>query len=373
MKRIPLIAPSFPPVDEVAADYAAIVERGIFSNGGPCEKRFAAALAAWIGNSVTVSVVSNGTAALELAVRVLLQARPARRVLVPSFTFAAGPLAIRRSGFVPLFIDIDADTWQPSIDDAKDALDAHKDVAGILLPSTFGVANRAIGDWEDLARRNALPLIIDSAAGFGSRYPWNEALGARGDCEIFSLHATKTLAVGEGGALASRDEAIVTATDRLKNFGFDDARESLALGTNAKLDELSSAIGLRQLEVLPRRLEVRQSVLAAYRSRLDAMGFQFQVGSDRSAPPFVSALLPSGALRDALSARLARASIESRTYYNPPVHRHRAFIEQANERPLPVTDDISRRIISLPMADDLDAGDLDRLALVAGVALRATH
>lgn len=371
-KRIPLISPRFPLATEVAADYAAITERGIFSNGGPCEKHLATSLAAWIGNEVAVSLVCNATTALELAFTALVSPRPEARILVPSFTFAAGPLAITRSGYVPLFMDIDPATWQPSLDDAKTVLEDRTDVAAILVTSTFGVANPLIAGWEDLAGRHGIPLIIDSAAGFGSQYPWGEPLGARGHCEVFSLHATKTLAIGEGGALASRDPAMVGAVDRLKNFGFDEARQSLALGTNAKLDELSSAIGIRQLDALPRRLQERQAILAGYRTRLEALGVEFQPGSDRSAPTFVAALIASPALRDALVVALSRELIETRTYYNPPVHRHPVFVKQSGERPLPVTDEICGRVISLPMADDLGNLDLDRIERVARTSLRGS-
>ena len=60
-----------------------------------------------------------------------------------------------------------------------------------------------IDHWERLSDRYEVPLVIDSAAGFGSRYPWGEELGARGACEVFSFHATKSLAIGEGGAVTT--------------------------------------------------------------------------------------------------------------------------------------------------------------------------
>jgi dTDP-4-amino-4,6-dideoxygalactose transaminase len=366
MTRIRLIKPTFPSVAEIAADYEAIVDKGVFSNGGPFEQRFKESLVAWIGNGVSVSLVSNATAALELAIRAVLGASVRKRVLVPSFTFAAGPLAVTRGGFTPLFIDIDADTWQPSLADAAAALDDYDDVGGILLTSTFGVANDAIADWERLAQKHGLPLIVDSAAGFGSRYPWGEPLGARGDCEVFSFHATKTLAIGEGGAVVSRDPIVAAAVDQLKNFGFDGNRQSAAVGTNAKLSELSSAIGLRQLASLPDRLRARQMILLSYRMRLESLGVAFQLGADRAAIPFVSARLPTGEWRDGFAAALEDGLVEFRTYYNPPAHRHSVFGERQLERALPATDDIAARIISLPMADDLSHDAIERIADAAG-------
>ena len=366
-----LITPTFPPPDEVAADYAAIVASGVFSNGGSFEQRFSAALATWVGPAASVSLVTNATAALELALQAAVGASSNRhRVLVPSFTFAAGPLTVMRAGLEPLFVDVDPETWQPSLADARAALDRHADVAAILLTSTFGVANEAIAEWEDLAHAHSVPLVVDSAAGFGSRYPWGEPLGARGDCEVFSLHATKTLAVGEGGAIVSRNPDLIARVEQLKNFGFDSTRASVVLGTNAKLSELSCAIGLRQLGRLADRLRARQAILVRYRSRLEDLGVVFQPGADSAAIPFVSALLPTAAARDALVAALDAELVQCRIYYNPPVHHHDVFAQHRGQRALPATEDVAARIISLPMADDLADQAIDRVARAAsGIAL----
>jgi dTDP-4-amino-4,6-dideoxygalactose transaminase len=290
--------------------------------------------------------------------------------VVPSFTFAAGPLAIRRRGLQPRFIDIDPVTWQPSLADAEVALAADNGVGGILLSNSFGVANAEIGAWEDLAHRHGIPLILDSAAGLGSTYPWHEPLGGRGSCEVFSFHATKTLAVGEGGALASRDLDVIAAVDRLKNFGFDGSHQAITAGTNGKLTELAAAIGLRQMEALPDRLRRRRAVFDAYISRLQPLGLEFQPGAERSALAFVSALLPSRAQRDALVAALDGVGVECRMYYKPPVHRHPVFAGLEGIRPLVGTEDLCSRIISLPMADGLDADAVARIGSTAEAILR---
>ncbi len=123
---------------------------------------------------------------------------------MPSFTFVAVAQAALWAGYRPWFIDIDADTWQPSAPSARAVLECSRDrVAGILLANVFGVGNPQVGAWEDLAAQWDLPIVIDSAAGFGSAYADGERLGGRGACEIFSFHATKPFAIGEGGALVS--------------------------------------------------------------------------------------------------------------------------------------------------------------------------
>jgi len=139
-----------------------------------------------------------------------------KKVLLPSFTFAAGAEAILRSGFEPLFIDVDRKSWQPNIEQAEQILTESDDIAGILLCNVFGVGNTNITEWEKLASKFAKPLIIDSAAGFGSKYFDEEKVGTRGDCEIFSMHATKPFAIGEGGLVVSKNEKLLGCKQKRK-------------------------------------------------------------------------------------------------------------------------------------------------------------
>ena len=238
MRAVRFLSPTFPPAEQVAADYAAIVARGVFTNSGPLERELSARAAAWVGVDVHATAVSSGTAGLELAIRATFDAdRPL--ALVPSFTFAAAPLALRGAGYAAVFVDVDPVTWQPRADDAEAYLATHHpQVAGIVLAATFGVADEKLAGWERLAARYHLPLVIDSAAGFGAEHDDGPPLGARGTCEVFSLHATKMLAVGEGGLITSRNPELIARLDRMKNFGFDLGRadrQCTSDGTNAKL------------------------------------------------------------------------------------------------------------------------------------------
>jgi dTDP-4-amino-4,6-dideoxygalactose transaminase len=340
----------------MAADYGEILASGIFTNGGPKEREFSRLMENWIGRDVAVSLISSATTGLQLACAAAFH-QDRRYVLVPSFTFAAAPLIVRWCGYEPIFIDVEIETWQPSLSSAADALrSVETDVAGILLTNTFGVANSKIASWEVFAAQYDVPMVIDSAAGFGSAYPSGERLGARGACEVFSMHATKTLAVGEGGAISSRDHALIATIDRLKNFGFDASRQSVALGTNAKLSELAAAIGIRQMAAFSDRLRARQRVLGRYVLHLSGLGIEFQPLAELSALPFVSALLPESIGRDSLLAALDVSGVGCSAYYHPPVHRHPVFTGAQRAGDLRTSDDLSRRMISLPMADDLPNG-----------------
>lgn len=362
-QRVPFLAPTVPPVEELVADYEAIVSSGIFSNGGRMDRELVSAVEGWVGNGVVASTVSSCTAGIELAVRSTFLQRPG--ALVASFTFAAGPLALVSAGLVPTFIDIEATNWQPSLEHARELLrSSGSHYGGILLTATFGVANERIAEWEALAAEYELPLVIDSAAGFGAEYRSGERLGGRGGCEIFSIHATKMLAAGEGGLITSRDPDLIAKVNQAKNFGFGADRAAVSWGTNAKLPELTAALALRQLKALPERLIARRTVQAAYEAKLRPLGVQFQPGALHSAPAFVSALMPTRESRDAAVVALLDELIECRTYYNPPVHFQPFFGGAPSHPVLNVTADVSARMISLPMSDRLGADVINRIAAV---------
>jgi dTDP-4-amino-4,6-dideoxygalactose transaminase len=319
----------------------------------------------YLGPGLHVATVANGTVALLAALHATFG--PGTRdsyLLMPSFTFISVAQSALWTGYRPWFIDIDPDTWQPSASAARAVLERSRDqVAGIVLANTFGVGNPQIGAWEDLAAEWELPIVVDSAAGFGSMYADGERLGGRGACEIFSFHATKPFAVGEGGALVSRDRRLVEHANQFQNFGFSASRESTLLGMNGKLQEINAAIGLRQLVGLDRRLKSRRNVLECYRAELTDLGLRFQPNADAASLCFASTCCTSADHRAAVLASLSEHAIQARDYYNPPLHLQPYF--QANPQRgsagLPVTEDICSRIISLPVHDDMAPEDVARV------------
>jgi dTDP-4-amino-4,6-dideoxygalactose transaminase len=284
---------------------------------------------------------------------------------MPSFTFVAVAQAALWVGYRPWFIDIDPDTWQPSAPSARAILERSRDrVAGILLTNAFGVGNPKVGAWENLAAEWELPIVLDSAGGFGSRYADGERVGGRGACEIFSFHATKPFAVGEGGALVSRDPRLVEQAYHFQNFGFDGSRECTQLGMNAKLQELNAAIGLRQLVGLDRRIASRRNVFECYRAQLTGVGLRFQANAEASSLHLGSACCTSADQRATVLTSLHEHAIQARNYYNPPLHLHPYFVanpELVESADLPVTADICSRIVSLPIHDDMAPDDLARV------------
>lgn len=361
----PFIRPSFPSPAEVAEDFAEILNTNWYTNFGPKEQGFSRALSKYLGSGVEVATFANGTMALIAALTGAFGSGARDRyVLMPSFSFVALAQAAAWAGYRPWFIDINADTWQPSIDSARLVLESSRDhVAGLLIANTFGVGNPQIQAWEDLAAQWELPIVVDSAAGFGSVYADGVRVGVRADCEIFSFHATKPFTIAEGGALVSRDPARIEWARRFQNYGFSD-RGCLGLGVNAKLTEIAAAIGLRQLVGLDRRLASRRGVLARYIAELAGAGLQFQPWADASSVCFAGACCESREHKAAVLMSLAGNAIQAHDYYNPPQHGHPYF--QANpelirKTDLTATENLCARIVSLPVHDFMAPDDLSRV------------
>ena len=370
--EIPFIRPSFPGPAELAEDFGEIVDANWYTNFGPKERQFARALGEYLGPDLHVATLANGTLALIAALHATVgPGTRDRYLLMPSFTFIAVPQAALWTGYRPWFIDIDPDTWQPSAASAHAVLECSRDrIAGILSANAFGVGNPQIDAWEDLAAEWDLPIVLDSAAGFGSMYADGERVGGRGACEIFSFHATKPFSIGEGGALVSRDPWLVEQTYHFQNFGFGGswgsagARECTQLGMNAKLQEINAAIGLRQLVGLDRRLASRRDVLEHYRSKLTRMGLRFHTNADASSVWCGSVCCESADQQAALVASLRKHAIQPRDYYNPPLHLHPYFVanpELVASADLSVTEDICSRIVSLPVHDYMAPEDVARV------------
>ena len=359
-------APALPPLSEVEPFFAEAEQMRWFSNGGPCVTRLERECADYLGLEHPGVGVNNATSGLLIALRACLGLPDGERrlVAVPSFTFIASVNAIVWAGFQPVFIDIDPMDWHPSETAMQELVGLRGALAGVMQCSTFGtapsVARRA--GLAAAARALDVPVVVDSAAGFGSVDDEGRPLGDQGDVEVFSFHATKPFAVGEGGLVTSRSADVLRRVAQLNNFGFDQTRGVTGhVGINGKMPEITGAIGLAVLRRFEDILERRRTAAAWLQTELKGTDVAFQAGVTGSALQFVPVALPTPAARQRLLRRAHDARVEVRAYFDPPMHQFTPFVGSPAGGSLENTESLSERIVALPMANDISGESLERI------------
>lgn len=365
--------PQLPPVEQIARYFADAEEIRWFSNRGPCHDQLVERLQAFLGGVFCVPVAS-GTLGLMVGLRAVLGTveGAAREVLMPSFTFAGAINAVLWCGLRPVFVDVEEQSWHLDPDCLAEALAArHGRVAAVLAGSTFGIPPLRDHQtaWEQAARAGgAVPLIVDSAAGFGAAAEDGQLLGRQGDAEVFSFHATKPFAIGEGGLITTTDPETAQRATRLANFGFVDGIVDSDIGLNAKLPEWAAATALAVLEDYGDVIEGRRTRAGRILRELEPHGYRPQVGTDNAVWQFVPVLAPSPEARSAALELAAQGGVELRSYYAVPLHRMPAFRSTPVAGDLSCTEWLADRTLSLPMANDLSD---DEISVIVNILERA--
>ena len=318
--------------------------------------------------------VANATLGLIVAASAMQRRAPqgAGDALLPSFAFPAAAQAAIWNGLAPVLVDVDPAHWHLSPAALEAALhERHGRVGLVVALSSFGKPPPAAvrARWEYACRTAGVPLLLDSAAGFGAVAEDARPIGTQGDAEIVSFHATKPLAAGEGGAVFTRDPEIAAEVERRINLGFDAARQVVdADGINAKMREPAAAVTLAALDTFPGALAARRDATRRLLRRLESAPVP-QKDHELGTHQFVSVAAPDPSSRDRVLAA-ADGRVSLRTYYEP-LHRTPAFRGCQVAGRLEVTNDLADRMLSLPMAVDLTEGEAVEIAAVVDEGLRA--
>ncbi len=352
--------PHPPVLSHAASYYAASEEASWFSNQGPAVRLLEARLSDRLGcHAVTAA---SGTSALIVALRAAMEGHSGGQyALMPAFTFAAVPCAALAVGLQPVFLDIDPVGWHISPETMRDALSLNGDVGAVVACTPFGISPGpdVRASWTRICSDGGVPLVVDSAAGLGAQDGAGCPLGGHGDFEIFSMHATKTFAVGEGGLVCVPTPAHAEAVRRIANFGFDvERRVSVTPGINAKMSELQAAMALAMLDLLDDVVTHRQALVGVASDRLKEAGWVLPPHVACSAPSFIPAAAPTPAERDACRARCHDHRIETRVYYES-LASFPAFATAPRHTPLQVTDALTARILCLPLSNTMDLHSLE--------------
>lgn len=307
--------------------------------------------------------VASCTSGLMLALRHLVAS--GRSAVLPSFTFSASAHAPAWCGLTPVFTECHADSFQVDVADIAARL-ASGGAGAVVATHVFGAPCDVEG-LEALSRSAGLPLVFDAAHAFGATRQ-GRPVGGFGDVEVFSLSPTKLVVGGEGGVVATNREDVAEAVRLGRDYGNPGDYDCRFPGLNARMSEFHAAVALESLELLDDHLERRQTLARRYRKLLaDVRGIAVQVISDGDVSTYKDFTIrvddDFGIGRDALVAALAADGIDTRCYFDPPVHAQQAYAHLPGAA-LPVTDDLAGRVISLPIFARLSTSDAETVVEV---------
>ena len=353
---------SMPSLEEYIEEIRPIFESHFLTNMGPVYKRLQHQLMEYLGVP-QLSMFVNGHMALEMAIQALGVTVPGGEVITTPYTFVSTAHAIVRNGLKPVFCDIrESDfTMDP---DKIEALITDKTVA-ILPVHVYG--NICDVDRIDvIAKKHGLKVIYDAAHAFGVTYK-GIGIGNYGDASMFSFHATKVFNTIEGGAVSFKEEACREKLHELKNFGIHGPEDVTAIGGNAKMDEFRAAMGICNLRRISDSLEARKCVYERYMQHLQDVkgitipGSQKDVVWNYAYMPVVFDETEFGKNRDMVFEQLKAQDIIARKYFYPALNDMTCYQQLGYTDPTPVAHDISLRVLTLPMYEELALEDVDRI------------
>ena len=360
--KYPLIAPRPPKLSEHVDALRRVESSGIYSNNGPEVRAFEAEVTERLfGGTGASLVVANATLGLMIALRQAAGLRGnGRLALMPALTFAATAQAAEWAGLTPLVCDIDPDTWStdPAIEERL--LERFGARIAVLLPyATFGNAID-LDRYAWLQQRYGVGVVIDAAASLGTIDDTGRGFGAgRPFTSVFSMHATKTFAVAEGGLIHSGDAGLIDQLRAMTNFGFEHGRSATLPGINAKLPEVLAVMARAKLGEIDQVCEHRAAIEATYREHLGDRFTTQEVSGRRRASQFMPVLLPGNLAerRGDVIAALTKAEIGCGQYFSPHLAEQPWIRDISLIEPTPVADRIAGRMLSLPVTDAMSTAD----------------
>jgi dTDP-4-amino-4,6-dideoxygalactose transaminase len=340
---------------------------------GPEVKAFETELAAFCGAKHVVTCAS-GTDALALALRAM-EIGPGDAVLCPSFTFCATAEVAALVGATPVFVDVDAVTFNIDAKSIAGAVATAKEAGlrpkAIIPVDLFGLPadHRPIAA---AAQAEGLFVLDDAAQAFGATYN-NRRLGTFGHATATSFFPAKPLGCyGDGGAVMTDDDRMADVLRSLRVHGHgNDKYDNVRIGLASRLDTIQAAVLLEKLKIFPDEIDARNNVARRYGERL---GDVVTVPTAPAGSISVWAqytIRVAGGRRDQLAAILKADGIPTAIYYPIPLHRQQAYKHYpVGKNGVAVSERLASEVISLPMHAYLDVATQDRIIDATRRALR---
>lgn len=344
--------PSLAPLEEYTALLKEIWQNNILTHNGPLVQRLERDISSKLGLVDFVSA-SNGTIAIQMAIKAL---ELRGEIITTPFTWIATVSAIQLEGCKPVFVDIDPDTL--NINTAEIERHITSKTVAIMPVHVFGNPCDILGI-QTIADRCGLKVIYDAAHAVGSSY-CNQSVLNYGDISATSLHATKLLNTAEGGGCVTTNPELINKLKRIRFFGHDDSKAVVEEGMNGKMTEIHAALGLANMKyydlVLADRKRKYLYYLDGLKNLKNARFQTLQFGESNYS--YFAIIFDREDLLIETIERLEAEKIYARRYFYPAVN---TFTNLYPYHESPVAEDISRRILCLPLYWKLEDKNLDRI------------
>lgn len=333
--------------DEEIAAAVEVLRSGMLASGKRVQE-FEEEFARVTGVAHAVAVGS-GTAALHVGL-VALGIGPGDEVVVPSFTFAASANSVRMTGATPVFADIHPHDYMIHAADIERVLTGR---TRAVMPVHLYGQPAPMREIVELAESSGLAIVEDAAQAHLAESD-GKKVGSFGSFGAFSFYPTKNMTTGEGGMITTSDGELAEKARWFRNQGMSERYVHRIIGLNERMTEIEAAIGLVQLAKLPDWTKRRREIAGIYRERLDPA-----LGLPTERPDAVHVyhqftLAPPN--RSPVIEALEAAGIGHDIYYPRGTHEQEPY--RQSDHYLPVTEEMSRRVVSIPVRHDLTDSEI---------------
>ncbi|HNQ50727.1 MAG TPA: DegT/DnrJ/EryC1/StrS family aminotransferase [Candidatus Omnitrophota bacterium] len=343
----------------------AVVTRQDFILGQDVRK-FEEEFAAYCNSRYCIGV-NSGTDGLFLCLKAM-GIGPGDEVIVPAFTFIATAFVVTCAGARPVFVDIDGRTFNIDIEKAKAAVTAR--TKAVIPVHLFGQC----ADMDPLrrfARSRGIAVVEDACQAHGALYKGEKA-GTMGNAGVFSFYPTKNLgAWGDAGAIVTDNMSLYKKLFMMRDCGRKSKYEHVILGYNSRLGTLQAAVLRVKLAYLDRWNRKRKACAAAYTrflSKVPGVRVPFEAPHNSHVYHIYAILVER---RDAVVDHLKKRRVGCMVNYPAPLHLQRVYKNLGYRTgAFPVSEDVSKRIISLPMHPFLSMGQISYVVQTVKSALK---
>lgn len=350
---IPVTKPFLPPISEYNQLIEGIWQREWLTNMGPLASQLEMELKTYL-KVKHLLYVTNGTVALQIAIKAL---QLKGEIITTPFSFVATTSSIVWEGCTPVFVDIDSQSL--NIDPSKIEAAITDKTSAILATHVYGNPCDVVAI-EKIAKKHNLKVIYDGAHAFGVEIN-GKSIFEYGDISTCSLHATKLYHSIEGGLVICNDNQINQKLKHIRNFGITGFDTFSELGINGKNSEFHAAMGLVNLNYIEKIHQKRKALSECYDENLKNFPHQKPKWSAEATKNYAyyPILLESEDILLKVKEKLEENKIQTRRYFYPSLATALPYLEKTE---MPVTDELAKRVLCLPLYFDLEVEEVKRVA-----------